>query len=174
MKKKTQKAISFIEELHKHLTGSPLLRDESQGRDERQIQTEIRPIIFDYMKEYFKKKNRKNPVRVADEKFYWESQESEYKNLKIETFASKNYPDFIISYPYKIAIEYKKSKSGSVVKQGIGQSIMHTIGGEFDFVYCLIKDESPDKKIIESINNEKEKRIIKNIWKDFNVFIRFI
>ena len=33
---------------------------------------------------------------------------------------------------------------------------MHTLGGEFDFVYCLIHDESQKKKIVKSIKNEKK------------------
>ena len=77
----------------------------------------------------------------------------------METFASRSYPDFIITEPYKIAIEYKKSKNGSIVKEGIGQSLIHTKGGEFDFVYCLIQDESKSKKIVESQKNKKENKI---------------
>ena len=73
-----------------------------------------------------------------------------------------------------VAIEYKKSGSGSIVKHGIGQCMMHTLGGEFDFVYCLIHDESDSKKIVKSTNNEKEKRIIQKIWDDYNVFMKFL
>ena len=54
-----------------------------------------------------------------------------------------------------IAIEYKKSGSGSIVKQGLGQCLMHTLGG-FDFDYCLIHDESQNKKIVKSIKNGKK------------------
>ena len=79
-----------------------------------------------------------------------------HKNKDLVLFASRNYPDFIITNPYKIAIEYKKSGSGSIVKQGLGQCLMHTLGGEIDFVYCLIHDESQYKKIVKSIKNEKK------------------
>ena len=80
----------------------------------------------------------------------------------------------IIIRPYKIAIEYKKNSSGSIVKQGIGQCIMHTLGGEFDFVYCLIHDENNDKKILKSIDNENERRILKKLWDDYNVYMKFL
>ena len=55
-----------------------------------------------------------------------------------------------------IAIEYKKNGSGSIVKQGLGQCLMHTLGGEFDFVYCLIHDESQNKKFVKSIKMKKK------------------
>ena len=51
---------------------------------------------------------------------------------------------------------------------------MHTMGGEFDFVYCLIHDESQNKKMLKSIINEKEKIIIQKIKEDYNVFMKFI
>jgi len=174
MKPKSQKSIKFIEELHKHIVRSPLLRKNVQNKNESQIQTELRPIIFEYMIKHFKNQNWKIPVNGAKKYFYWEGEENRYKNMKTESFASRNYPDFIITNPYKIAIEYKKSGSGSIVKHGIGQSIMHTMGGEFDFVYCLIHDESQNKKILKSTKNEKEKIITQKIMEDYNVFMKFI
>lgn len=50
------------------------------------------------------------------------------------------------------AIEYKQSPNGSTVKHDIGQSIMHTLSEEFDFVYYLFHDESKDKRIENSRN----------------------
>ena len=120
MKPKTQKSIKFIEELHLHIVGSPLLRKNVQNKNESQIQTELRPIIFDYMVKHFQNQNWKNPESGAKKYFYWEGQEGRHTKIKTESFASRNYPDFIITNPYMIAIEYKKSGSGSIVKQGLG------------------------------------------------------
>jgi hypothetical protein len=174
MKPKTQKLINFIEKLHEHIVRSPLLRKKVQNKNESQIQTELRPIIFEYMIKHFQNQNWQNPVNGATKYLYWEGEERKYTNMKTESFASRNYPDYIITNPYKIAIEYKKSGSGSIVKHGIGQSIMHTMGGEFDFVYCLIHDESKNKKMLNSTKNEKEKIIIQKIREDYNVFMKFI
>ena len=117
-----------------------------------------------YLVKYFKSQNISNPENVANKYFYWESQEGSYKKKRLESFSSRNYPDFIITTPYNIAIEYKQGGTGSIVKQGIGQSVMHTLGGEFDFVYCLIHDESKEKYILNSSNNDKEKMMINKIW----------
>ena len=51
---------------------------------------------------------------------------------------------------------------------------MHTLGGEFDFVYCLIHDESQNKKIVISTKNEKENMIIQKFWDDYNVYMKFL
>ena len=65
MRRKSKKATEFIQSLHLHLVKSPLLRKNVQNKTERDIQTELRPIIFDYMKKYFEKENRKNPENMA-------------------------------------------------------------------------------------------------------------
>ena len=97
-----------------------------------------------------------------------------FDKIKKKTFASRNYPDFISFKPHKIAIEYKKSSNGSVVKQTIGQCIMHTLCDEFEFVYCLFQDENKKKKILESTNNENEGMILEKLWDDYNVCMKFI
>jgi hypothetical protein len=174
MRRKSKKVTEFIQSLHLHLKKSPLLRKNVQNKTERDIQSELRHIILDYMKKYFEKENLKNPENMANKHFYWGGQEGELDKIKKKTFASKNYPDFIIFKPCKIAIEYKKSSNGSVVKQAIGQSIMHTLCDEFEFVYCLFQDENKKKKILESVKNENEGMILKKLWDDYNVWMEFL
>jgi hypothetical protein len=60
------------------------------------------------------------------------------------------------------------------VKHGIGQSMMHTLCGDFDFVYYLFHDESKDKRIEASISGETEKTTIERMWREFNVLIKFV
>ena len=60
------------------------------------------------------------------------------------------------------------------MKQAIGQSMMHTMSEQFDFVYILFHDENKDKKIEDSVNGKIEKNIMKTVEKDFNVFLKFI
>ena len=110
----------------------------------------------------------------ANKSFYWEGQEGKYGKERSTTFGARNYPDFIVTDPYLLAIEYKQSPNGSTVKQGIGQSFMHTMTEEFHYVYYLFHDESKDKRIDSSIHNEQEMFILEKMWADFNVFIRFV
>ena len=113
-------------------------------------------------------------MRKANNSFYWEGQEGKYGQERATTFGARNYPDFIITEPYVIAVEYKQSPYGSTVKQGIGQSLMHTLTEDFHYVYYLFHDENKDKKIENSVTNKNEKAILEKMWSEFNVYIKFV
>ncbi len=174
MKKKSSKVLSFIENLHKFIIENPQFRKDTQGKNETQIQTELRPILLKYLEKHFIEAKYKDAVAKANKSFYWEGQEGKYGKDKETIFGTRNYPDFIITAPYLIAVEYKQSPSGSTIKHGIGQSIMHTLCDEFDYVYFLFHDESKDKRVVKSIGEDQEKCIIKKMWNDFNIYIKFI
>lgn len=174
MKKKTAKVNKFMNDLHYFIINHPQFRKNTAGKSETQIQAEIRPIIIQYLQIYFKEAGYADVVAKAHKSFYWEGQEGIYGKKRAPTFGARNYPDFIITAPYLVAIEYKQSPNGSTVKQGIGQSLMHTMTEDFHYVYYLFHDESKGKKIEASIENEKEKKILEKMWSSFNVFIRFV
>lgn len=174
MKNKSKNVVDFINGLHDYIVNNPLLRKNTHLKNESQIQSEIRPIIISYLTKYFQEKNNKNPEEKAIKSFYWEGEEGRKPFVKCPTFSSKNYADFIITCPYNIAVEYKKSKYGSTIKHGIGQSIIHTLCGEYDFVYLLFQDESKDKKILKSIDFDCEKHIIEKMWERNNLMIKVI
>ena len=174
MKKKTDKLKKFILGLHEFIVTNPQFRSKTSGKSETQIQAEIRPLIISYLEKYFANIGVKDSVGKANKSFYWEGQEGKFGKERATTFGARNYPDFIITEPYLVAIEYKQSPNGSVVKQGIGQSLMHTMTEDFHYVYYLFHDESKGKKIESSITNKKEMEILEKMWSDFNVFIRFV
>lgn len=174
MKKKTAKVSSFIEEMHQFIITNPQFRKDTRNKSETQIQTELRPILLSYLERFFQNKGFKDYTAKAHRSFYWEGQEGKYGKCRATTFGARNYPDFIMTDPYLIAVEYKQSPNGSTIKQGIGQSIMHTLCEDFHFVYYLFHDQSKDKRIQNSISNEMESMIIDKMWQDFNVFIRFV
>ena len=174
MKKKTAKVTRFIEGLHDFIVTSPQFRTRTRTKSEVAIQTEIRPLIIRYLENHFEQEGYKDAVAKANKAFYWEGEEGQYGKARKTTFGTRNYPDFIITDPYLIAIEYKQSPHGSTVKQGIGQSIMHTLSEDFHFVYYLFHDESKDDRIQESVTNDIESLIIEKMWQEFNVFIKFV
>ena len=177
MKKKSEKLLGFIHGLHDHIVNNRQFRKNTAGRSEVQIQTEIRPLIVDYLKEWFRAEGVVDFEGKAHDSFYWEGQEGRNKDKRKGTFGAFGYPDFIIRRPYNVAIEYKQSPNGSTVKHGIGQSILHTMTGEHDFVYFLFRDQSEDHKIVESVkdnNKNRETEIIDTLWNDFNVKLAII
>ena len=120
MKKKTAKVTKFIEALHEHIVRNPQFRRDTKTKSEVHIQAEIRPLIISFLEQHFKDDGYKDYIAKANQSFYWEGQEGVYGRERPTTFGSRNYPDFIIETPYRIAIEYKQSESGSTVKQAIG------------------------------------------------------
>ena len=174
MKKKTANVRRFMEQLHRFVVDHPQFRKGTGGRSEAQIHAELRPLMIQFLQEYFESKGYKNAKAKASKSFYWEGQEGRYQKEKKSVFGTRNYPDFIIADPFLIAVEYKQSRSGSKVKHGIGQSIMHTLCGEYDFAYLLFHDETTDGKIAASRNRPLETQIIDKMWKEFNVFIEFV
>jgi hypothetical protein len=174
MKKKSAKVERFLEGLHKAITEDKQFRKDTRTKSEREIQTEIRPLIINYLTKYYDDACFKDAVGKANKSFYWEGQEGQYGKERRKTFASRNYPDFIITDPYLIAIEYKQSNTGSTIKHGIGQSMLHTLCEEFHYVYFLFHDQTKDKAIEKSRKNERETFILKKMWDQFNVMVRFV
>lgn len=173
MRKKSAEAIEFINSLHNFLVRDLQFRDDTTKKTEAEIQSELRPVIVRYLENYFTKRGHKTPQAKAHASFYWEGQEGSYRGKRTKVFGSRQYPDFIITAPYRLAIEYKQGPNGSLVKHGIAQSIMHTLSGDFDFVYLLFHDESKQKVIEASVDGDVEKLTIERMRNDFNVFIRF-
>ena len=174
MKKKSKELKLFIDNLHEFIVSNPQFRKNTTNKSEVFIQAEIRPLILQFLENYFEKEGYKDSIQKANKSFYWEGQEGKFNQDRSNVFASKNYPDFIIQKPYLIAIEYKQSANGSLVKQAIGQSIIHTMSKNFDYVYIVFHDQNKDKKIKISTKFEIEQTIVEKIWNDFNVCIKFI
>ena len=174
MKKKTQSVTDFIEDLHQYIVSNQQFRKDTSNKSETDIQREIRPVIINYLKAVFEKAGYKDADAKAHKSFYWEGQEGSFGKERTPIFESRSYPDFIITAPYLLAIEYKQGPYGSLVKQALGQSVIHTLSGDFDYVYILFHDENKNKKIQKSINNKKEQHITHKMWQDYNVCLKFI
>lgn len=174
MKRKTKQVESFISDLHEFIIKSPQFRKKTSGRTEVQIQTEIRPLIIQYLESYYKKSGYKDYVGKANASFYWEGQEGKFDSERKPFFGARSYPDFIITAPYLLAIEYKQSPNGSIVKQGFGQSIIHTLSEDYHYVYYLFHDQSKDKRIEKSLVRDRESSMLKSLWKDFNILAKFV
>jgi len=175
MKNKSKKVREFMDGLFKFIVDNPQFRWKTNKKSEPEIQTEIRPLIIQYLMLYFQQQGVKDFVRKANSAFYWEGQEGQYEKDRTPVFGSKNYPDFIIQEPYKIAFEYKQAETGSMVKTGIGQSIVHTLSGDYDYVMYLYHDENKDQKTVKSvIDGSREQGIIDLIWDQFNIYLKVI
>ena len=51
---------------------------------------------------------------------------------------------------------------------------MHALSEEFDYAYVLFHDENKDKGITKSVHKKKEKKILKTVYQNFNVIVKFV
>jgi hypothetical protein len=174
MVKKTNKVVEFIEGLHDHIAGIPQLRKNTSEKSEAQIKAEIGPLIIQYLQRHFKEAGYKDDIEKAQKSFYWEGQAGKYGKERKSTFGARNCPDFVITAPYLVAIEYNQGPDLSTVKQGIGRSLMHTMTEDFHYVYFLFRDESKEKDIKFSISHDKGKQFLGELWSEFNVFAKLV
>ena len=173
MKKKTKKLEEFIDNLNSYIVESPQLRQDTKNKNEQFIQAEIRSLIIRYLEKHFEDLGYADYVAKANKSFYWEGQEGTFGNVRETVFGGRNYPDFIITSPYIIAVEYKKGNTAALVKQVIGQSLMHTMSGQFDYSYVLFQDENADKRIKSSQSNGIETEVLGTLKNNFNIFTYF-
>jgi len=171
---KSRQVTEFLAGLHEFIVNDPRLPKHTATNSESEAHAELRPIIAGYLEAYFAERGYKRPAAKAERSLYWEGQPGAFGTARAPVFATRNYPDFIITAPYSIAIEYKQSPSGARIKQGLGQSIMHTLIGDFDYVCFLFRDENTDKRIENSAQGQPEAAIVKKMWDSFNVLVKFI
>ncbi len=171
-KAKTAKVRKFLADLHQYIVSDPSFRKKLKDHSELQIQTELNQIILRFLMDHFRESKNKNPRESAHEALYWGGGETKSQGNKPTIFGGRNYPDFIIKTPYSIAIEYKQGDS-SLVKQGLGQALLHTVSGEYDFSMLLFYDTSSTKRIAKSIPGIAEQGILGKMVSDFNVFVKF-
>ena len=174
MRNKSKPAEQFIDGLILHIEGHVLRQKENLGKREREIQRGLYPLIVDYVADYYKRAGYKDYLGKAAQEVYWEGQDTPNAEQKVSVFAARSYPDFIIRSPYRIAIEYKQSPSGALVKQCIGQGLMYIMSEDYDFAYLLFDDQSKDKKIRAALTNPREHSIRERMWRDFNMKMQIL
>jgi hypothetical protein len=94
--------------------------------------------------------------------------------LQSPVFGEITYPDFVIDDPYLIAVVYKEGDNVYELKQGIAESLIYTLSGDFDFAYFLFQDKTQDKKIARSVDYKLESFIVAEMWDHHNVCIKII
>jgi hypothetical protein len=174
MKKKTPKLLHFIEGLHEFIEMRSHLLNKAVISSKLGFQDIIGRLIGEYLEQYFLKDGYKNVITKANEALNWEGKESEDDDSQSPVFGEITYPDFVIDDPYLIAVVYKEGDNVYELKQGIAESLIYTLSGDFDFVYFLFHDQTQDKKIERSVDYKLESFIVAEMWDHHNVCIKII
>ena len=110
---------------------------------------------------------RKDCVQHAKNVLLWESNKGQTLN-NVTLFNVQHRPDFVVNMKnYNIAIEIKRGKNGSDLRSGLGQCVVYSKC--YDYVVYLFVDTSSDKRIRDSLTQKKEKEIVDDLWKSYNV-----
>lgn len=174
MKRKTRAAEQFIDGLMEHIEENVLLNRNTRGKREAAIQGGLYPLIAGYVMEQLKARGIKNFEKLGGEGVYWGGQSGSNEDPKMPVFSARNYPDFAIRRPYRIAIEYKQGETGALMKQCIGQGLMHVVSGDYDFVLLLFDDQTKNKTIRNSMQNLLEQALVARMWNDFNIKMKIL
>lgn len=174
MRKKSQAAELFIDNLITHIENNVLRQKKTSGKRETEIQRGLYPLIADYMTDYWRKAGYKNFKTKGRDTVYWEGQDGSNPLPRLPVFTARSYPDFIILEPYRIAIEYKQSNQGSLVKESLGQALLYMMSGDYDFAYILFDDQTQDKAIRKSLANLCELEIADRMWREFNIKMQIL
>jgi hypothetical protein len=107
--------------------------------------------------------------KKASDSLYWEGDKGTTVN-NLLLFGVQHRPDFmVLMADTRIAIELKRGDSGQHVREAIGQSLVYA--SHFDFTCCVIVDSSKDKKIRDSLSEEREMVTLGRLWDSFNIRI---
>ena len=68
MKKKTQKSVAFIDDLHHFIISNPQFRKDTSKKSEQFVQAEIRPLIIQYLENHFNDQKYVDYVGRAQDK----------------------------------------------------------------------------------------------------------
>ena len=173
-KRKSKKSEAFLDDLCIAITESYLFRTRTSRISERQMQAEIRPLIAKYLEEHFKDAGYVKIDKMVHDNFYWEGQDSSFQSDCSIFFGGRRYADYIILRPYKIAIEYKKSGGVAALNTLIGQGIMASASGDYDYCILIFQDETKDKRILNSKDLDRESGFIDWLWDTFNIRLKII
>lgn len=125
------------------------------------------PLLNEMTNRYLSKGYKNDTaVKKAKKSLIWEANKQTVLHNML-CFGTQHRPDMELNVDgVKIAIEVKKGSVGTDVRQGFGQCVIYS--AKYDFVIFLFVDTSNDKRILNSMEGEKERNIKDSLWKNFN------
>ena len=110
--------------------------------------------------------------RLVQDNFRYESKTTNHVN-NFAVFSTNHRPDAILEMDgLRICVELKKGDNGSSLRSGLGQCVIY--GSEFDFTLYLFVDMTPNRNIKKSVDAEREKKIIDDLWDLHNVMFAIV
>lgn len=176
---KSMKRIEIVQKLMEQLKTPEVFKVANyKSQSEDKIKTQQYPHILNEVSKLYqdyhgmKPDNAKKKAKLT---LLWEGNKNTTVNntLFLGTF---HRPDLVLEFEegLRIAIEIKRGETGAAIREGVGQAVIYTSSGAYDFTVLLFIDTSKEGKIVHSINGEHEKKFIEKIWLDNNVLFGVI
>jgi hypothetical protein len=173
--KKTDRRVKLLESIISHMKAHNMFSKQvSRKRDtestiQKNLFLSLEDKLDDFIIEYgVSEKKSKDLVS----KFQWEQKLTTTVN-NFTIFSTNHRPDAVLNIgDFRIGIEIKKGDGGSSLRSGLGQCLIYS--SEFDFVLYLFVDTTPNQNICKSIEGQREKEIVENLWNNHNVMFDII
>jgi len=170
--KKTKRREKLLDSILKHMMNHTMFSDKvSRTRDTESM---IQKNLFLYLEDEDRLKKCIEDYGMTDKKsaelaasFQWEQKKTTtVKNFSV--FSTNHRPDAVLDMEdFRIGIEIKKGDSGTALRSGLGQCLIY--GSEFDFAIYLFVDMTDNRNILKSLDGERERKIINDLWDNYNV-----
>jgi hypothetical protein len=168
---KSQKRIEFIDLISEAITHDDIFGTiDYRNKNEDQIKQFIYPHLVESLTQYVIEQEGKEKQVAKDyvkKHLKWEGNVNTTVS-HILFMGTQNRPDMIVEMNgLKIAIEFKRGKSGSDLRSGIGQSMIYST--HYDFVLYLFVDTSDDKRIKNAQGGVNETEFVSLLWDQYNI-----
>lgn len=168
---KSQKRIDFIDMISETITHDDIFETiDYKSQSEDKIKQFIYPHLVESLTDYIvsqEGKERSVAKETVKKNLKWEGNVNTTVS-HILFMGTQNRPDMIVEMNgLKIAIEFKRGKSGSDLRSGIGQSMIYST--HYDFVLYLFIDTSEDKRIVNAQGGVNETEFVDLIWDQYNI-----
>lgn len=175
MAKKSEKRLDTMKKIMDALKSPDIygvINYRKQSEDK--IKTYMHQPLLDTVRKLYEDRGLTNGTAVqrAKDSLVWESNVAQTLH-QTKMFGVWHRPDFTIDIDgIRIALEIKKGNNGSSIREGIGQSVVYS--HDYDFVVYLFVDISPDKRMVKSLGEELESKIIADLWNNHNVMFDIV
>jgi len=144
-----------------------------QDKKEDYIKAQMYPHLIREIAKLYEEVNGHKPdtsLKKAKENLLWEGNVSTTVN-NVTLFGTWHRPDMVLEFTdnMRIAIEVKRGDAGKDIRDGVGQAIFYS--QHFNFVILLHVDTGKEKNILNSINGDREKEMMKSLWDNYNILI---
>jgi len=169
--KKSEKREQFINNIIKevisHERFEPNVKRKSNETDtqlalfQRLEKKTLTPIIQDFLD-----CSQAHAEKIVLDNFKWEGDKNTTVN-HFTRFGTQHRPDATLEINnLSIAIEIKQGQKGSAIRSGLGQCVLYS--SIYDFIIYVFVDQTVGSDITNTVQGDAEKKIIEQLWNDFN------